>query len=60
MCKGIEDHRTPALPVYLRDAREVAASAMTDVIESLKANNVAEKDIQTENFQYLSAVRLYG
>ena len=31
-------------------AREAAASAMTTVIESLKANDVAEKDIQTENF----------
>ena len=31
-------------------AREAAASAMTAVIESLKANDVAEKDIQTENF----------
>ena len=34
----------------VEEAREVAASAMTDVTESLKANNVAEKDIQTENF----------
>ena len=34
----------------VEEAREAAASAMTDVIESLKANNVAEKDIQTENF----------
>ena len=34
----------------VEEAREVAASAMTDVIESLKANNIAEKDIQTENF----------
>ena len=32
------------------EAREVAASAMTTVIESLKANDIAEKDIQTENF----------
>jgi uncharacterized protein YggE len=31
-------------------AREVAASAMTAVIESLKANNIAENDIQTERF----------
>lgn len=31
-------------------AREVAASAMTAVIDSLKANNIAENDIQTENF----------
>lgn len=31
-------------------AREEAASAMTAVIESLKANNIAENDIQTENF----------
>ena len=31
-------------------AREAAASAMTSVIDSLKANDVAEKDIQTENF----------
>ena len=34
----------------VEEAREIAASAMTDVTESLKANNVAEKDIQTENF----------
>lgn len=34
----------------VEDAREAAASAMTSVIESLKANDVAEKDIQTENF----------
>ena len=34
----------------VEEAREAAASAMTSVIESLKANNVAEKDIQTENF----------
>lgn len=31
-------------------AREEAASAMTAVIDSLKANNIAENDIQTENF----------
>ena len=34
----------------VEEAREAAASAMTTVIESLKANDVAEKDIQTENF----------
>ena len=34
----------------VEEAREAAASAMTNVIESLKANDVAEKDIQTENF----------
>ena len=34
----------------VEDAREAAASAMTSVIEALKANDVAEKDIQTENF----------
>ena len=34
----------------VEEAREVAASAMTDVTASLTANNVAEKDIQTENF----------
>lgn len=32
------------------EAREEAASAMTDVIESLKVNAVAEKDIQTQAF----------
>lgn len=32
------------------EAREEAASAMTALIESLKANDVAEKDINTENF----------
>ncbi len=32
------------------EAREAAASAMTDVIESLKGNAVAEKDIQTQAF----------
>ncbi len=32
------------------EAREEAASAMTALINSLKANNVAEKDIKTENF----------
>ena len=31
-------------------ARETAASAMTAVIDSLKANGLAENDIQTENF----------
>ena len=34
----------------VEEAREAAASAMTAVIESLKANEVAEKDIQTQNF----------
>lgn len=32
------------------EAREEAASAMTALINSLKANDVAEKDIKTENF----------
>ncbi len=32
------------------EAREAAAAAMTGVIASLKANDVAEKDIQTERF----------
>ena len=32
------------------EAREEAASAMTALINSLKANNVDEKDIKTENF----------
>ena len=32
------------------EAREEAASAMTALIGSLKENNVAEKDIKTENF----------
>ncbi len=32
------------------EAREEAASAMTALIESLKANGIAEKDINTENF----------
>lgn len=32
------------------EAREEAATAMTAVIESLKANDIAEKDINTENF----------
>lgn len=36
--------------VTVAEAREAAASAMTDVIESLKANAVAEKDIQTQAF----------
>ena len=34
----------------VEEAREEAASAMTAVINSLKANNIAENDIQTENF----------
>jgi uncharacterized protein YggE len=34
----------------VEEAREAAASAMTAVIESLKANDIAENDIQTENF----------
>ena len=34
----------------VEEAREEAASAMTAVIESLKANDIAENDIQTENF----------
>ncbi len=34
----------------VEEARETAASAMTSVIESLKGNDVLEKDIQTENF----------
>ena len=34
----------------IAEAREEAASAMTALIASLKANNVAEKDIKTENF----------
>ena len=34
----------------VEEARETAASAMTSVIDSLKANDIAEKDIQTENF----------
>ena len=32
------------------EAREAAASAMTGVIASLKANDIAENDIQTERF----------
>ena len=32
------------------EAREEAASAMTALIASLKENNIAEKDIKTENF----------
>jgi len=32
------------------EAREDAASAMTGVIDSLKANDIAEDDISTENF----------
>ena len=34
----------------VEEAREEAASAMTAVIDSLKANDIAENDIQTENF----------
>ena len=34
----------------VEEAREIAASAMTAVIDSLKANDIAENDIQTENF----------
>ena len=34
----------------VEEAREAAASAMTAVIGSLKANAIAENDIQTENF----------
>ena len=34
----------------VEEARELAASAMTGVIDSLKANDIAENDIQTENF----------
>ncbi len=34
----------------VEEAREAAASAMTSIIDSLKANDIAEKDIQTENF----------
>ncbi|MCY3740158.1 MAG: SIMPL domain-containing protein [Candidatus Poribacteria bacterium] len=34
----------------VEEAREIAASAMTAVIASLKANDIAENDIQTENF----------
>ncbi|MXV73783.1 DUF541 domain-containing protein [Candidatus Poribacteria bacterium] len=34
----------------VEEAREAAASAMTAVIDSLKANDIAENDIQTENF----------
>lgn len=32
------------------DAREEAATAMTALIDSLKANNIDEKDINTQNF----------
>jgi uncharacterized protein YggE len=32
------------------EAREEAASAMTALIDTLKANNIEEKDINTENF----------
>ena len=32
------------------EAREAAAVAMTAVLDSLKANDIAEEDIQTENF----------
>lgn len=34
----------------VEEAREEAASTMTAVIDSLKANGIAENDIQTENF----------
>ena len=34
----------------VEEAREAAANAMTAVIDSLKANDIAENDIQTENF----------
>ena len=34
----------------VEEAREAAASAMTAVIDALKSNDIAEKDIQTENF----------
>ena len=34
----------------VEEAREAAASAMTAVIDALKANDIAENDIQTENF----------
>ena len=34
----------------VEEAREAAASAMTAVIDSLKANDITENDIQTENF----------
>ena len=34
----------------VEEAREAAASAMTAVIEVLKGNNIADRDIQTENF----------
>ena len=34
----------------VEEAREAAASAMTAVIASLKANDIAESDIQTQNF----------
>lgn len=34
----------------VEEAREEAASAMTAVIDALKANDIAENDIQTENF----------
>lgn len=32
------------------EAREAAAKAMTDLIETLKANNIDEEDIKTQNF----------
>ena len=32
------------------EAREAAAKAMTDLIETLKANNIDEEDITTQNF----------
>ena len=34
----------------VEEAREAAATAMTAVIDALKANGIAENDIQTENF----------
>ena len=34
----------------VEEAREAAASAMTAVIDALKTNDIAENDIQTENF----------
>ena len=34
----------------VEEAREEAASAMTAVIDALKDNNIADRDIQTENF----------
>ena len=34
----------------VEEAREEAASAMTAMIDALKANDIADRDIQTENF----------